>query len=115
MRSDLSLKGRGKASAMLFSSYAFLFQFLPATALAFAAARRWSPRCGIMVLAFASLIFFGAWKPVYLLVLLASIGGNFLLGLRMADVSLRRIGTLCVVLNLALLAYFKCSNLIFSS
>ena len=34
---------------MLFSSYTFLSQFLPATALAFAAARRHSPRAGIMV------------------------------------------------------------------
>src|SRR5947208_8449940 len=116
MRSDLSLKGRGKASAMLFSSYAFLFQFLPATALAFAAARRWSPRCGILVLAFASLIFYGAWKPAYLLLLLASIGGNFWLGLRMEEPSRRRrIGTLGVALNLALLAFFKYTNFIFDS
>src|SRR4051794_2040526 len=101
---------------MLFSSYAFLFQFLPAVALAFAAARRWSPRCGIVVLAFASLIFYGAWKPVYLLVLLASIGCNFWLGLRMEDAARRRrIGTLGVALNLALLAYFKYTDFIFDS
>src|SRR5881396_3898543 len=70
---------------MLFSSYTFLFQFLPATVLAFAAARRHSPRAGIMVLAGASLFFYGAWRPVYLLLLLASIAVNFTLGLRMAD------------------------------
>ena len=58
---------------MLFSSYTFLFQFLPATALAFAAARRHSPRAGIMVLAGASLFFYGAWRPVYLLLLMASV------------------------------------------
>ena len=40
---------------MLFSSFTFLFQFLPATILAFAAARRHSPRAGIMVLVAASL------------------------------------------------------------
>ena len=39
---------------MLFSSYTFLFQFLPATVLAFAAARRHSPRAGIMVLVVAA-------------------------------------------------------------
>src|SRR3954451_20065495 len=101
---------------MLFSSYAFLFQFLPAVVLAFAAARRWSPRCGILVLAFASLIFYGAWKPAYLLLLLASIGGNFWLGLRMEDASRRRrIGTLGVVLHLALLAFFKYTNFILDS
>ena len=75
---------------MLFSSYTFLFQFLPATALAFAAARLHSPRAGIMVLAGASLIFYGAWKPAYLVVLLASIGCNFLLGLQMEDPARRR-------------------------
>ena len=101
---------------MLFSTYTFLFQFLPATALAFAAARLHSPRAGIMVLAGASLIFYGAWKPVYLLLLLASIGFNFLLGLRMEDpVRRRRLGTLGVAVNLALLGYFKYTNFLFDS
>src|ERR1700686_4908004 len=101
---------------MLFSSYTFLFQFLPATVLAFAAARRHSPRAGIMVLAGASLFFYGAWRPVYLLLLLASIGVNFALGLRMEDPLRRRsIGTFGVALNLAVLCYFKYTNFIFDS
>jgi D-alanyl-lipoteichoic acid acyltransferase DltB (MBOAT superfamily) len=101
---------------MLFSSYTFLFQFLPATALAFAAARLHSPRAGIMVLAAASLVFYGAWRPIYLLLLLASIAVNFSLGLRMEDPLRRRaIGTFGVVLNLALLCYFKYTNFIFDS
>src|SRR3954468_19408384 len=101
---------------MLFSSYAFLFQFLPAVALAFAVARRWSPRCGIWALAFASLIFYGAWKPVYLLLLLASIGFNFWLGLKMQDPLRRRsFGMLGVAANLALLCYFKYTNFLFDS
>src|SRR5712671_5593294 len=101
---------------MLFSSYAFLFQFLPATVLAFAAARRHSPRAGIMVLAGASLFFYGAWRPVYLLLFIASIGINFGLGLRMEDPLRRRaIGTFGVALNLAALCYFKYTNFIFDS
>ena len=69
-----------------------------------------------MGLAFASLIFYGAWKPVYLLLLLASIGVNFWLGLKMEDpLRRRRIGTLGVVLNLALLCYFKYTNFLFDS
>src|SRR6202043_1297940 len=101
---------------MLFSSYTFLFQFLPATALAFAAARLHSPRAGIMVLAAASLVFYGAWCPIYLLLLLASIAVNFSLGLRMEDRLRRRaIGTFGVALNLALLCYFKYTNFIFDS
>src|SRR5256884_3268442 len=101
---------------MLFSTYTFLFQFLPATVLAFAAARRHSPRTGIMVLAGASLFFYGAWRPVYLLLLIASIAVNFTLGLRMQDPLRRRAtGTLGVALNLALLCYFKYTNFIFDS
>lgn len=101
---------------MLFSSYTFLFQFLPATVLAFAAARRHSPRAGILVLAGASLFFYGAWRPIYLLLLLASVGVNYGLGLRMEDPLRRRaIGTFGVVLNLALLCYFKYTNFILDS
>jgi D-alanyl-lipoteichoic acid acyltransferase DltB (MBOAT superfamily) len=101
---------------MLFSSYTFLFQFLPATVLAFAAARRHSPRAGIMVLAGASLFFYGAWRPVHLLLLIASIGVNFALGLRMEDPLRRRaVGAFGVALNLAVLCYFKYTNFIFDS
>jgi D-alanyl-lipoteichoic acid acyltransferase DltB (MBOAT superfamily) len=96
---------------MLFSSFAFLFQFLPATALAFAAARRHSPRAGVLVLACASLVFYGAWRPVYLLLLLASITANFSLGLIMDNPRWRRpVGLAGVALNLALLCYFKYAN-----
>jgi alginate O-acetyltransferase complex protein AlgI len=98
---------------MLFSSYTFLFQFLPATVLAFAAARRHSPRAGILVLAGASLFFYGAWRPVYLLLLIASIAVNFMLGLWMKNPLLRRaIGTFGVALNLAALCYFKYTGFI---
>jgi alginate O-acetyltransferase complex protein AlgI len=101
---------------MLFSSYTFLFQFLPATVLAFAAARLHSPRAGIMVLAGASLFFYGAWRPIYLLLLIASIAVNFSLGLRMEDPLRRRaIGTFGVALNLSVLCYFKYTNFIFDS
>jgi alginate O-acetyltransferase complex protein AlgI len=101
---------------MLFSSYTFLFQFLPATVLAFAAARRHSPRAGILVLAGASLFFYGAWQPVYLLLLLASVAVNFGLGLRMEDPLRRRAtGTFGVALNLAVLCYFKYTNFILDS
>jgi D-alanyl-lipoteichoic acid acyltransferase DltB (MBOAT superfamily) len=101
---------------MLFSSYTFLFQFLPATVLAFAAARLHSPRAGIMVLAGASLFFYGAWRPAYLLLLLASIAVNFTCGLRMEDpLRRRRIGIFGVALNLAVLCYFKYTDFIFDS
>jgi alginate O-acetyltransferase complex protein AlgI len=101
---------------MLFSSYTFLFQFLPAAALAFAAARRHSTRAGILVLVGASLFFYGAWRPIYLLLLLASIAANFSLGLLMEDPLRRRtVGMVGVALNLALLCFFKYTNFIFDN
>jgi alginate O-acetyltransferase complex protein AlgI len=96
---------------MLFSSFAFLFQFLPATILAFAAARLHSPRAGIIVLVAASLVFYGAWRPVYLLLFLGSVVINFMLGLAMEKPERRRAVGLCgVTLNLAVLGFFKYAN-----
>lgn len=96
---------------MLFSSFTFVFQFLPATLLAFAAARRHSPRAGILVLLGASLFFYGAWKPIYLALFLASIALNFTLGLQMDNPQRRRaIGMVGVAINLAALCYFKYTN-----
>src|SRR6516162_4594520 len=101
---------------MLFSSCTFLFQFLPAVVLAFAAARRHSPRAGILLLAGGSLFFYGAWRPIYLLLLIASVAANFSLGLLMEDPLRRRaVGLIGVGLNLALLCYFKYTNFIFDS
>src|SRR5258708_3307685 len=101
---------------VLLSSAVFLSHPPPATVLAFAAARRHSPRAGIMVLAAASLVFYGAWRPVYLLLLLASVAVNFALGLRMEDpLRCRAVGTFGVALNLAVLCYFKYTNFIFDA
>src|SRR5262245_36671339 len=98
---------------MLFSSYTFLFEFLPVVLLAFAAARRHSARAGVLVLAGASLFFYGAWRPAYLLVLIASVAANFSLGLLMDDPLRRRnVGTLGVALNLLALCYFKYTGFI---
>lgn len=96
---------------MLFSSFTFVFNFLPAVLLAFAAARRHSPRAGILVLFGASLFFYGAWRPVYLILFLASVGLNFSLGLLMTDRRRRRrVGVIGVTINLAALCYFKYAN-----
>ena len=99
---------------MLFSSFTFLFQFLPATILAFAAARRHSPRAGILVLVTASLFFYGAWRPVFLSLLIISVAVNFLLGLEMEIPSRRRlVGSVGVALNLSVLGLFKYTNFAF--
>ncbi len=99
---------------MLFSSFTFLLEFLPATILAFVAARRHSSRAGIVVLVTASLFFYGAWRPIYLLLFAWSVGTNFMLGLAMENPSLRRaVGLFGVALNLAVLGFFKYTNFLF--
>src|SRR5215813_3889422 len=101
---------------MLFSSFTFLFQFLPATVLAFVAARRHSPRAGILVLVAASLVFYGAWRPIYLSLLIGSMLFNFLSGLLMENAERRRaVGMLGVAVNLSVLGFFKYTNFLLDS
>lgn len=96
---------------MLFSSFSFIFNFLPAVVIGFAAARLHSPRAGILVLLAASIVFYGAWKPVYLLLFLGSIVINFSLGLAMEKEHRRRaIGIFGIALNLFALGVFKYAN-----
>jgi alginate O-acetyltransferase complex protein AlgI len=93
---------------MLFSSYKFVFVFLPILMVAFALGRLYSARTSIVVLVIASLYFYAAWKHAYLYLLLGSISLNFSLGL-LADQPNRRRAVMIagVVMNLLLLGYFK--------
>jgi len=102
---------------VLFNSYVFILLFLPATLLGFFALGHWGRvHAALTWLAGTSLFFYAYWNPVYLLLLLLSIGTNYLLGLWLAD--LRRAGSpaaswavaLGVGANLLALAYFKYAN-----
>src|SRR6516165_12139200 len=93
---------------MLFSSYKFVFIFLPIILLAFALGRMHSARAAVVVLTIASLYFYTAWKHTYVLLLLGSILLNFSLGLLASKHGLRRTIVIAgVILNLLLLGYFK--------
>jgi alginate O-acetyltransferase complex protein AlgI len=93
---------------MLFSSYKFIFIFLPILMLAFAVGRLHSARAAVVVLAIASLYFYAAWKRTYVFLLLGSIVLNFSLGLLASQHDRRRAMVITgVILNLLLLGYFK--------
>lgn len=97
---------------MLFNSFAFLFVFLPITLVVFYAARKWmSAQVAIALLVLASLIFYGYWKPAYLLLLMGSVVVNYSFGrlLSVHDPS-RSFLAIGVALNLLLLGYFKYSG-----
>ena len=102
---------------MLFTTAQFALLFLPLGLLGFFIAGRYSHAAAAAWLFLASVIFYGYWMPVFTWLLLASIGANFCIGLRIA----RSLATaqqpqarlwlvLGITINLALLAYFKYAN-----
>ena len=105
---------------MLFNSYVFIFVFLPVTVTGF----YWLLRLGyhdaaLAWLVLASLFFYGWWNPVYLLLLLGSLGFNHLMSLAIRRHQASHYATallvMGVVANLGLLGYFKYANFFVAS
>ena len=97
---------------MLFNSYIFLFAFLPLALIGYQIAAYWHRRAVVLWLAFASLVFYAYWRPVYLIILCASILFNYVMGALISrrinnNISTRVILIFAVAANLAALCYFK--------
>ena len=92
---------------MLFNSSAFIFLFLPLVLLVFLYLERRQPNSALTWLVIASLFFYGWWKPVYLLLLLVSMGFNFYIGRQLQRQPRAWVLVAGVAGNLGLLAYFK--------
>jgi alginate O-acetyltransferase complex protein AlgI len=101
---------------MLFNSYEFVLAFVPVTLLGYYVLGGMRHRLAIAWLLFASLFFYAWWNPIYLLLLLASIGGNYTIAavvFRLREARDRRADhalALGVAANIALLGYFKYAN-----
>ena len=101
---------------MLFNSFEFIFGFLPAALLGFFLISRYANRSlAIGYLSIASMFFYAWWNAWYLLLLLAEIVFNFLIGRQLARDGLspvRRLllATFGVATMLAVLGYFKYAN-----
>lgn len=89
---------------MIFSSFSFLV-FLAATLALYGLARNQRERAALLLA--ASLIFYASWRPAYLLLLLASLGINYGLYLRMLQVRSKPVLTVAVTLNLVFLGVAK--------
>lgn len=94
---------------MLFNSDVFLFAFLPLTLAGFYAFRLLgSVRAAKLSLVVASLVFYSWWSPAYIFLLLLSIFANYGIGVQIARHAGARLWlVLGIVLNLALLGYYK--------
>ena len=102
---------------MLFNSYEFIFIFLPISLFVFFQIGRFSHNIAATWLAAASLLFYGWWNPIYVLLLLISILFNYFIGIYLAKCSVNYISTKKLVAlffgvtsNLALLCYYKYFN-----
>jgi D-alanyl-lipoteichoic acid acyltransferase DltB (MBOAT superfamily) len=107
---------------MLFNSHVFLFVFLPATLLVyFGLGHRGRTREALASLLVASLVFYGWWSAGYVLLLVASLSFDYVLGARIASAAAvdkgraRRLLVFGLTLDLGLLAYFKYSGFFVSN
>ncbi|MEM1184278.1 MAG: MBOAT family O-acyltransferase [Planctomycetota bacterium] len=106
---------------MLFSSFQFIFVFLPIVWALYALSRRaGSARIAFAVLTVGSLVFYGYQDWRYLGLLIPSIGANYALGHVIAarvraGGSARWVLALGVVLNLALIGVFKYADFVLGS
>jgi alginate O-acetyltransferase complex protein AlgI len=97
---------------MLFNSPIFLFVFLPLALGGFAVFGRFGRRSAIGWLAFVSICFYARWKPAFVLLLLGSLLGNYLLS-RLISSNKENSRTQSfwliagIVANLSALGYFK--------
>jgi alginate O-acetyltransferase complex protein AlgI len=100
---------------MLFTSYEFIFFFLPLTTLAFFLVGRFNERAAAAWLALASLFFYGWWDYRFVILLLASICINYSIGITIARTQTRQRLAVGIIFNLALLCYFKYANFFIAS
>lgn len=94
---------------MLFNSYIFIFLFLPLALLMWHGANHFGKYTLAQVFLIGmSLWFYGYFHPAYLLIILASVFGNYLISALMERFSAHKVLGVCgIVFNLGLLFYFK--------
>jgi D-alanyl-lipoteichoic acid acyltransferase DltB (MBOAT superfamily) len=107
---------------MLFNSHEFQLAFLPLCLIGFHLLGMYSGRrLAIAWLVLMSLVFYGWWNPLYLILLGGSILGNYLIGRLQAksvgdgDRGSKGLLGLGIVLNLGLLGWFKYANFVMDS
>ncbi len=108
---------------MLFNSHEFLLVFLPATLLGFYLLGSVSRRAAIIWLILLSLLFYGWWRPINVLIIGPSIIINYvlasiLLRLNQAEgsrVLSKTVLSLAIAFNVVFLGFFKYTDFLYGS
>ena len=108
---------------MLFNSHEFLFVFLPATLLGFYLIGRRSRQWAILWLILTSLIFYGWWRPLNILIIGPSIIINYLLASYLLRLSQRggqpllsrTVLLVGILFNVAFLGFFKYADFVYGT
>jgi D-alanyl-lipoteichoic acid acyltransferase DltB (MBOAT superfamily) len=105
---------------MLFTSWIFLFGFLPIAIFGYECAARLGQRCAVYWLVLVSLVFYGFWQPALTILIAASITFNFLVAtlIRKNLERPRVANTLLwsgIAVDLLALVYYKYTNWILAS
>ena len=108
---------------MLFNSHEFLFVFLPATLLGFYLLARVSRQAAILWLILASLVFYGWWRPLNILIIGPSIIINYAVASFLLRLSQRgdspRLSQatllIGILFNVAFLGFFKYADFVYGT
>ncbi len=100
---------------MLFNSKLFVLGFLPLALGGFLAVARFGRLPALGWILACSLVFYAWWNPVFLVLLLGSIGVNFLLGRRLAAGAGQGWLVAGLAFNFRLLGFFKYAGLLAAS
>src|SRR5882757_1494922 len=96
---------------MLFNSLEFLLVFLPITVLGFWVCRRYGDVRWVILWLFAcSIVFYGAWEPYYVALIIGSIAFNYAAALRIARTRSKLTLGVAIACNVGVLAYYKYTN-----
>ncbi|MBT1516003.1 MBOAT family protein [Bradyrhizobium sp. SRL28] len=98
---------------MLFNSLSFLLIFLPIVLSGFLVCRRYGNVRWVFIWLFiCSAVFYGAWEPTYIVLLLTSILLNYYIAIQIARNKSRALLAFGIAANIGSLAYFKYLNFI---
>jgi alginate O-acetyltransferase complex protein AlgI len=108
---------------MLFNSHEFLFLFLPATLLGFYLLGRTSRQAAILWLILTSLVFYGWWRPLNILIIAPSIAINYLLASFLFRLSQkgdspslsRAVLLIGILFNVVFLGFFKYADFVYGT